>query len=388
MGYIDTFKTRVKSYGSTISDNVKNNTINVVDSAFANSPFYQSITINGTSVDCRVEPTDKYNIKTLILKSTSASGVGEIATIGTERYLILEYQNKEVVHVAKAQLCNHLLYWKDSSNQIKNSYCIIINKSSVSVEEEKYINLPSNQFYIILPANSDTNAIEKNKRFLFNSGAFKTLFVDKMTNGLVKLLVEEVELQANDIDGIADNETHVYILTILNGATGNLVVGSDLELDVQVTDNGEVLSPTPPIIYASSNTDLATVNAGVVTGVSAGVVTITAKLIADNTVLDTIDITVVEAPVANDYSVIISGDNELRLNQSKTFTANWFDNGVPIDAPACTFTINNANCSIVSQTDSACVVKGLVVGTTTLTCTLDADPLVLANFVIVISSLW
>ena len=385
------FHTYMGSQGISIQDANKSTTIKMINNSFVDNPFYQSLLINNTNIDCIVEKMNNCFNKKLLFKSTNTNKIGDIVTLDNLYWLIIDYQNNGIMPKAIIHQCNHQLKWLNSNGDIKSAYGVVSNKSSIdSIDEDKYIMLPSGQFKIILQDNIDTRLITRDKRFIINSNAWKCNFNDYTTMpGLCVLsLTEDTVSNNDDLDeGIADYyNQHSYALSVLNGDI-TLIKGSTAQINCVLTDNNIVVI-NPTLTYTSDDIDCCTVsNIGLITALEIGTTTID---VSYGEVNSTINITVQEAQVADNYTLEIKGDNTIKINQSKNYIVQMYNNGVLIDELPCTWSLNNTDCIITSSDDSSCIIKAGSIGGlfSILSVTLDNFPLVTASQTISITGLW
>jgi hypothetical protein len=121
-----------------------------------------------------------------------------------------------------------------------------------------------------------------------------------------------------------------YSINILNGDNVQVNISDSLQIICEVLDGDTVLSPTPPLIYTSSDETIATIDTnGVVSILSTGVVTFTISLESDTNIKDTITVEFVDV-LQHNYAVTISGSTSIVKGKTATYTATFTDNGVPI----------------------------------------------------------
>lgn len=385
------FHTYMTSQGTSIKDANKSTTIRMLNDSFVDNPFYQSLPINGTNVDCIVEKMENYFNKKLLFKSTNTNEIGELVTLDNLYWLIIDYQNNGVMPKAIIHQCNHQLKWLNSNGDIKSAYGVVSNKSDIdAIDEKRYINLPSGELKMTIANNADTLLIIRDKRFIINGSAWRCNFNDYTTKpGLCVLNLVEDVINDNDnlILGIADYyNQHSYALSVLNGDI-TLVKGSTAQINCVLTDN-DIVVTNPTLIYTSDDTDCCIVsNTGLITALEIGTTTIDVSYGEVNSI---INITVQEVPVADNYTLKIKGDNTIKINQSKNYIVQMYNNGVLIDELPCTWNINNTNCTITSSDDSSCIIKAGSIGglSSILSVTLDNSPLVTASQTISITGLW
>jgi hypothetical protein len=163
------------------------------------------------------------------------------------------------------------------------------------------------------------------------------------------------------------------------------------------TDNGNA-NVNPAITFISSDPNVVCVdNKGKVMGIEAGQATITAKLTFHPTVQDTIQITTVET-LTHNYSITITGNSSIKLNQSASYVAAIFDNGAEVYDQSVQWSLRNQDNStlimgsITASTGNSATVKA---GNNTayinkyivLSATLSSDPTVITGKTIQLKSL-
>ena len=212
---------------------------------------------------------------------------------------------------------------------------------------------------------------------------------------------------ANDdkVNEIADRwqyeVTHTYILTINNGDTSAVNINDILTVTATVTDNGVTMT-NPAVTYLSSDSNIVSVdNSGQTMGINLGTTIITAQMTNNPDVKDTLEITVQEAPTSHNYSITISGSATIKLNQTLSYTATFYDNGVEVTDQSGTWSIASTNpdgttnvyATIVSQTGNSVSIKGTSSSSYVnkyllLVCTLDSDNAITTNKQIQVKSLF
>jgi len=228
---------------------------------------------------------------------------------------------------------NHILY----------EIPIIIDSNirlyDMGVTDNKYLTQIKGERVGLVPNNANTSLIEINDKYKIGKWNYEIMGLDDIIMpGLFILDLRLVLEQA---------PTPSYTLNILNGDNLLLTLGETLQLDVQVLDGTTIISPTPSIIYTSSNTLIATVSAtGLITSLIEGDVIISAKLSSDLTVLDTLNLTIQEV-VADNYFVDVYGDSSIVLSDTKTINAKVYNNGVEDITKGVNWTVTNEDGSVL-----------------------------------------
>jgi hypothetical protein len=163
-------------------------------------------------------------------------------------------------------------------------------------------------------------------------------------------------------------ESHVYTISILNGTTINLQESTTLQLNVNYYDNGVLVSPIPSLTFTSSDESICNVGSstGLITALD--VIDDCTITVSANGVSDTIVVNVIEIEEHN-YTYTLSStsalDTEIKLNQTKTYTAQKYDNGVAI-AQGFTFSVSGDSSAYTLTTVDVnnCTIKCLKSGYT------------------------
>ena len=335
-----------------------NNMKNVISNKFESSTSYELVTINGVSRDVRI--TEESSVtrnpykKRLLCKPDETIVVGDIVVWDSDNWICTKNDDtSSIVDVGVIEKCNNTLkFYSPTDSTLHTIPCIITNKLTLSDDENKYLTTIDNTFYMLCTSSTTTKEIKPDNIFKLGTYNYQvtTVFDDVTMPGILIFKMKYSEVEAT---------THSFVTTILNGATASIQQGNTLQLNVEVTDNGVVLSPTPTVTYVSSDITKATISStGLITAIaSTGSCVITAT---SNSVSDTITVSLVAVP-ANNYTYSLSStstpDTEIKLNQTKTYTATKYNNGVAItqgftfsvsgEATAYTLTVVDANtCTI------------------------------------------
>lgn len=259
---------------------------------------------------------------------------------------IVLHEGKKYIVVSKIDNRLNCLYAKmHESNNILNFYknnvlstlpCIL-GKGNINAQETKYITLAADEYIVTCPNTSDSAAVDMNTRFILSGSAYKVLGVDNVTQvGLLNIKVKEVEIDiVNDrVDlGIADYVQHqqVYGIKLLNNSINNInMYGDMLQINVECTINGVVVSNPIGLTYSCSDTTICTVTStGLVTSLGkTGLCTITIGYFGQ---VATITINVVSI-LTHNYAVSISGEN-LTYGFQESYVSIFTNSGIPFNLP-------------------------------------------------------
>lgn len=281
----------------------------------------------------------------------------------------------------------------------------LIETKVMDIDTNQYMSLATGTIKVSLQDNADSRDIAIGNRFINTGRAWQVNGIDKASLGLIKLTCDLVATDpSDDLDAEIANRwqyesTHTYVLSIDNGESMNVSLNDTAQLIISVTDNGVAMNPLPALTYMSSDSNVvAADNTGKLLGINVGNATVTCEMTYENTVKDTIDITVVEV-VSHTYTIIITGSTTIKLGQSQSYVSHFYDNGTEVFDKSAIWSIRNqdgtttAYATITSSTGNGATVKAssnssYVNKYVVLKATLSDDPAVFAEFTIQIKSLF
>jgi len=235
---------------------------------------------------------------------------------GSKWIIVSNIDNLQAYKTASMIKCNNTLQFYDSSSTIHQIPCII-SKGLISLDEQKIISTLDSEIAIQISNTSITRQIPMNYIFKLGMRNYTVTDINDITvNGLLIL-----RMVYSEVEQVFPS----YSLTILNGDSTSTQQGNNIQLNIQVKDYDLVLSPTPSVIYTSSDITKAIVSStGLISTLSVGSVAITCKLQSDNTIFDTFVVTIEAIPVVETYTLELTGsiqpDSEIKSGQVKTYT--------------------------------------------------------------------
>jgi len=314
-------------------------------------------------------------IKEIWTKHSDAFKVGDVVQfenkVSKEKvlYLFIEgTESKDGHDVFFIQRCNNALLFYH--NNIPYSIpCIISSQISLnttlSADTSKYITELGNEIFVRVGKNSETDLININDKFKIGRWNYEVQSIsDIVENGLYVLkmsfIADEVVLPT-------------YAVEILNGNSIQVNENDSLTINAVVKADGVIVSPTPSLVFSSSDITKATINSttGVVTILDVGSVVFTCKLASNLSVLDTISVEIVEVPVENKTVTIDpSGSISIIKNNSSNYSCVFKNNGIVYTDTSIFYLTADDGISettlaqITSQdgVENSCVVKGLGLG--------------------------
>lgn len=262
------------------------------------------------------------------------------------------------------------------------------------LDTNRYINLSADQIMVTMQENEDTLQVKLENRFIKMGSAWKVTGINRTIVGLITFTCAKDVFNENDDkeNEIADGKK--YYVRITNTKPIEIDEGSNVQITYEATTGANV-------VFVSSDSTIANVdNTGLVTGLQAGTVIITASINGSETYKDTIEITVNEV-IQESYSLQIYSDytlpNELKNNQSKVYKVNVYRGSEIVTDQPVTWSIYADNqsstttlASITSQDGQSCTVKNNNAnsGYVQLKATLNSDDSVFVWFRIQMKSLF
>lgn len=315
---------------STPSDIYKDEFQELVNAEYENTTTLKTVLHNGNSITVRV--VGKFNTETLSRQNENYQkiifktpdyvvNVGDIFEFDNAKWICTDISSTAVSKsctVTKAN--NELKVYKNSI--LYKVPCIVEDVTrlySMGTDENKYIIQPSTDIIIRVPNNEVTVLIKRDEVYKIGLSNYKVVDVSDIINS--GLIILKLEWTAE--------EQHLpnYSIDILNGDNIQVNVNDTLAINCEVLDGDVVLSPTPPLVYLSSDETIATIdNNGVVSILSTGVVTFTVSLESDTNIKDTITVEFVDV-LQHNYVVTISGNTSIVKGKTATYTATFTDNG-------------------------------------------------------------
>lgn len=355
-----------------------------VKSDFFNSPSYYQVSAYIPSTPLSSTPLDVWITDNSKLKSQKNIDAypGQLLKSGylihwdtlDQYWLVIQNDDQvgDMYDRGIAQRCYSSIKWLDSTGTIREAWFCEpqSSESNFGVQDGRVLIMPNERRHIVVQRNQYTDEIHKDQRFIFDDRAWRTISINRIaTDGTIQIVVEEnlINTATDNVNlRIADyyENLHVKAIEVLNGTSFNINLGSTVQLNVQVKDNGNVVSE--PVTYSSGDTSIATVDTnGLVTGVGNGIVVISVTLSSDATVHKDIAVNV-ESVVGNNYILNLIGADSVKVSQPQTYTANVTNNGVVDTSKTVAWSLfaddgvsSTALASIGCQTETSCVVSAI-----------------------------
>ena len=196
----------------------------------------------------------------------------------------IEYQNKKWFVIsqgvksknsfkAKMRRSNHIV--KVVLDEVLHEFDSTIENAGVSIEEGRFIDKVAGKVIVTIPADTFSNKIDVNNRFIKFGYAWKVIGVDRSQNGLNIVHAEKDLISSNDdMENEIANKSSIAVWSISVTDTNRKInINSDYTYTATVMKN-DVGYTGASIIWESSDSNIATVSNGVVHGAAIGFVTI------------------------------------------------------------------------------------------------------------------
>ena len=315
---------------------------------FNTHPSYQLVEINDLDRDVHVIDdntlTKNPNRKVLLSKPNETIDYGDYVLWNGYNWLVINIDdNTDIQYRCEMYKCNVNLNFLDKQGSIRTYPCVyrISSRTEKDTTENKYIEVVTGDAYVIVNRNEFTDELSNydGTRFIFSKNECYTLknSYNELENGLVYIKLEQSEINFDtdklvDLgDGtfgwIADYENRDVFEVVINQSDSEVVTGNTLQLTAEVLKNGQVVDEE--VSWSSDNENVATVDEdGLVTTIIDGVANITALLVNNASVSDSVQITATTSVVDN-YSIQFTPDAvDILLGSTLEVNTKLLNNGV------------------------------------------------------------
>ena len=306
---------------------------NTISTEFKNSTSYNLVKINNVDRDVRIVEESSIiknpNKKRLLCYPDETISIGDIIIWDSENWICTKTDTtSQVSDVGIISKSNNTLtiYKNNTSYQIP---CIISKSLSLNTEDNQYIETVDNSLYLTV-SNTPTNQ-QINVNDIYNIG-LQNYYISSVPDDISNPGLLIFKMKYSEVV----QEEHVYTIEILNGTIIDIQESTTLQLNINVYDNQILISPLPSLTFTSNNELIANVNEnGLVTAYDViDNCDITVSLDSDSSVFNSININVIE-DVQNNITYTLTStslpDNEIIITQTKTYTIQKYNNGIPIE---------------------------------------------------------
>lgn len=393
----------ISDYKARVSSSMRTSLINDskarISQSFKDSPSYQEVYINSSSTLTGVRIVDDSQSKEqklVVAQNEVSYSSGDYLTWNNEKWLTSIVDDMGGIYKRGiVTRCTSSIKWLTTDGFQREAYFSLLNNnlSSIGIQQGQIIDLGNERRQIVIQSNEDTKGINKDKRFIFDGRAWKVVNVDRLSQGVIYLGLEEDQFDPTNDNielRIADyyNNLANYTISILNGDSLTIEVGQSVQLNAEIKNNGSVV--TMPVQWSVDDTSVAAIDSnGLLTSSGEGEMVVTVSLVDDPSVTDVISVSIQSIP--NDvYTMSITSTSttpdEIKNNQSKTYTISVLLSGTPVDESvswemfADDMTNSTNLASITSQSGTSCTVKNNAAnsGYVQLRAVLDRDNSVVA----------
>ena len=381
MTYYDSYITRITAYGDNSRDAQIDASVAAVNSLFANNPSYTTITINSTSTEVILLDGKDSTHKFLLFLPSSTISIGEIVTINSQYWLVTDFVSSPISPKASIELCNDTLYWQDSNGVVQSSHCVTTRSllTKMDIKESQYnISLLEGEMNCFVPNNVLNETIKPDQRFYLGNYIYYVGGIDDISNiGIIRFSMKTTTIKENDNPTlrICDYVSDTYSIIINNGSTLSSEINQDIQLSVDVFF-GDVLITNPVITYTTTDDEVATVSStGLISTIKVGTTVVTATGYG---VSDSINITVTDEIVVDNYVLVISGNDELGYAETYAYTPVVSNNGNPVIDQTITWSLTSGSsyASIISSDSDSCVLQNVDIGSVVLRAEFTIDAVV------------
>ncbi|MHB0943258.1 Ig-like domain-containing protein [Paenibacillus sp. ALE1] len=327
------YKSYLSNSKTTVRDRNIVHTKQVMNSTFSQSPSYYQVSINGDA-NHEVWITDDGDVREQknIVAMNYPLKIGDLIAWKDKKWLCNHVDDMEIYHRGVMLICYSTLKWLDDQGEIQETPFSFKSdtSSNFGIQEGRILMMPNERRQITVQKNDQTERIKKNRRFIIDGRAWKTVGINRLIYGLINFTLEEqdlipadnLELEIADYNGnIAD-----YQLKVLN--VKDIVAieeNQTLQLNIELTNNSKVIEVDDQITYSVADENILSVSpTGLVTPLKKGTSKIT---ISFRNISQTIQVNVTSS-TTNNYTAHITGDEFIKYNMTKSFTCSFKDNGI------------------------------------------------------------
>lgn len=210
MTYFDKYRARLTAEGSSEQEAYIKVSTDVITSSFKNSPHYTQVTVDGTTLDAIKQLDKDSKVKSLVFLPATTVSIGSTVTIGSETWLIMDFDANPLYPKAKINRCNQSVKWTSGGSTLE--YPCVMTAEILDDDRDAKMVLPKSEFMIYVGYNGDTVALKENVRLVMGSRAYEVIAYDNITHvinnsGVLSLRVRaDLTRDTDDLDEqVAEN---------------------------------------------------------------------------------------------------------------------------------------------------------------------------------------
>lgn len=194
MNYFDVYKKRIQLSGSNATDTSKNATIDSINRMFTEMLNYQIVKIDNVDTEVVIVNKDDSTQKELLFRPNQTVKKGATVLIGTQYYLVTDFNGNGINQKAKIRLCNNQLTVKGSpvtvtkTNDFGEEYEEIVSYDMIEIpcivettitfdNTDNAINLPEGRIRVTIPY-TEHEDIAIDKEFVMYGENYKIMGID------------------------------------------------------------------------------------------------------------------------------------------------------------------------------------------------------------------
>lgn len=298
---------------------------------FCDNPSYRESYFNDSNkiTDIQVLDTKYSYIKTIWVKEEDGLKIGDIIEFDNKKWICEDANFNGIHYVGTINECKNVLTLNKNGVLYQIPYAVLDNVALTRMREDdnKFFSVPESMMMIMVADTEITRLIQRNEKFtLYNNNNIKDNYKIIDINRVRKpgLIIFELAWVATD------QQLPNYELIITNGDNLEITLTQTIQLNVQVFENGKLLSPTPSqIIYKSSDNSIAEVdNTGLIQPINEGDAIITVKY---GDLSTNINISVVDDAENNYIARIVNSPTSIVKGWSENFIGKFYNNGIDIN---------------------------------------------------------
>ena len=167
---MDRYTARINLHGTTDRERALNIAKIDLSNRLPRNPSYKLIKIDGIDSSLIIDSESNVHYKAIKSMPNKVFYAGQIVDFANSKYLITEADSDGELYVdGKMEECNYLLKWQDASGNIIERWCITESDESLGVDGNRTVPLGDGKMNIIIPYDSETIKIRKDKRFYIDN---------------------------------------------------------------------------------------------------------------------------------------------------------------------------------------------------------------------------
>jgi hypothetical protein len=214
MSYLDDYRNRINTQGSTTGEGYSNASKNITNSLFENSPTYYVVPINNVDTGVRLINEDVSTKMTILFRPDTVASIGSIVYHNELNWLLTDFINNDRFPKGSLQLCNYTLSIDTPPTKSLKGYdgmgrpvysevpgtpllfpCVIETTFKSEVGNDESIILPKGNIRLTM-AYVDNPELKFNKQIFIHGDKYKIADIDysNVINnvGTMRLNVEKV----------------------------------------------------------------------------------------------------------------------------------------------------------------------------------------------------